>query len=347
MGCKAMLGSMELCIESCTTASYYHIPPSYNRSTRNMPTPHSPIVAALITPSVSSQDQPVIKDTTPSEPPTQRTPCYFHHLETGCNRSQSNFPPQGSRRPEMERRSVMQFLPSCAKAQGSLPPRISERAGRVVAQAGSRVTLPCVAQGHPPPHYTWYRGSTPLTPSSGVWTVGGSLVLGGVGVGDAGEYTCVANNSAGETRFSAHLLVTTPLTVQVTPREVQVDAGGRLELRCHVSGEPVDTVTWFKDGVTLRSGGRMRIRPRESLHVAPVDPSDAGVYQCAATYGTDYAHAYAHVTLGAAAPQLVYRFIEQTLQHGPAVSLKCIATGTPTPHITWALDGFPIPHSHR
>ncbi|XP_037792633.1 Down syndrome cell adhesion molecule-like protein Dscam2 [Penaeus monodon] len=233
------------------------------------------------------------------------------------------------------------------EAQGSLPPRISERAGRLVAQAGTRVTLPCVAQGHPPPHYTWYRGSTPLTPSSGVWAVGGSLVLGGVGVGDSGEYICVANNSAGETRFSAHLLVTTPLSVQVTPREVLVDAGGRLELRCHVSGDPVDTVTWYKDGVTLRSGGRVRIRPRESLHVAPVDPSDAGVYQCAATYGTDYAHAYAHVTLGAAAPQLVYRFIEQTLQPGPAVSLKCIATGTPTPHITWTLDGFPIPHPHR
>nr|XP_027230100.1 Down syndrome cell adhesion molecule-like protein Dscam2 [Penaeus vannamei] len=360
------------------------------------------------------------------------------------------------------------------EAQGSLPPRISERAGRVVAQAGSRVTLPCVAQGHPPPHYTWYRGSTPLTPSSGVWTVGGSLVLGGVGVGDAGEYTCVANNSAGETRFSAHLLVTTPLTVQVTPREVQVDAGGRLELRCHVSGEPVDTVTWFKDGVTLRFFDVRR--PHEDpapgvLARGPRRPVRRWVYQCAATYGTDYAHAYAHVTLGAetgsieitditsittnvldppsvsvfttnttanattaststttitsssiitsrarqptspsahslhqptnppaspahqstspptpapthqptnppvhrppahstspptppgpgppaneerrketAAPQLVYRFIEQTLQHGPAVSLKCIATGTPTPHITWALDGFPIPHSHR
>ncbi|KAK4287145.1 hypothetical protein Pmani_039780, partial [Petrolisthes manimaculis] len=48
-----------------------------------------------------------------------------------------------------------------------------------------------------------------------------------------------------------------------------------------------------------------------------------------------------------AAPQLVYRFIEQTLQPGPAVSLKCIATGTPTPHISWSLDGFPLPHSHR
>ncbi|KAK4288092.1 hypothetical protein Pmani_038864, partial [Petrolisthes manimaculis] len=133
----------------------------------------------------------------------------------------------------------------------------------------------------------------------------------------------------------------------VTPREVQVDAGGRLELRCHVSGEPVDTVTWYKDGNTLRSGGRVRIRPRESVHISPVDPSDAGIYQCAATYATDYGHHQAYVTLGAAAPQLVYRFIEQTLQPGPAVSLKCIATGTPTPHISWSLDGFPLPHSHR
>nr|XP_045626192.1 Down syndrome cell adhesion molecule-like protein Dscam2 [Procambarus clarkii] len=193
----------------------------------------------------------------------------------------------------------------------------------------------------------WYRGSRPVGGSSGVWMVGGSLVLGRVGVEDTAQYTCVANNTAGETRYSAHLLVTLPVSVQVTPREVQVDAGGRLELRCHVSGEPVDTVTWYKDGTVLRSGGRVTIRPRESLHVSPVHASDAGVYQCAATYAQDYAHAQAYVTLGAAAPQLVYRFIEQTLQPGPAVSLKCIATGTPTPHITWVLDGFPIPPSHR
>ncbi|KAK3871851.1 hypothetical protein Pcinc_023027, partial [Petrolisthes cinctipes] len=99
--------------------------------------------------------------------------------------------------------------------------------------------------------------------------------------------------------------------------------------------------------LTIRSGGRVRIRPRESVHISPVDPSDAGIYQCAATYATDYAHDHSYVTLGAAAPQLVYRFIEQTLQPGPAVSLKCIATGTPTPHISWTLDGFPLPHSHR
>ncbi|XP_026677051.1 Down syndrome cell adhesion molecule-like protein Dscam2 [Diaphorina citri] len=41
-------------------------------------------------------------------------------------------------------------------------------------------------------------------------------------------------------------------------------------------------------------------------------------------------------------PQLIYKFIQQTLQPGPPVSLKCIATGNPTPHISWKLDGYPL-----
>jgi Down syndrome cell adhesion molecule len=45
-------------------------------------------------------------------------------------------------------------------------------------------------------------------------------------------------------------------------------------------------------------------------------------------------------------PQLVYRFIEQTMQPGPSVSLKCSASGNPTPQITWTLDGFPLPHGN-
>jgi Down syndrome cell adhesion molecule len=45
-------------------------------------------------------------------------------------------------------------------------------------------------------------------------------------------------------------------------------------------------------------------------------------------------------------PQLVYRFIEQTMQPGPSVSLKCSASGNPTPQISWTLDGFPLPHGN-
>ena len=47
-----------------------------------------------------------------------------------------------------------------------------------------------------------------------------------------------------------------------------------------------------------RSQGRVGIRPRESLHIAPVDPEDAGVYQCMASSAHDYAHGHAYVILG-------------------------------------------------
>lgn len=41
-------------------------------------------------------------------------------------------------------------------------------------------------------------------------------------------------------------------------------------------------------------------------------------------------------------PSLRHTFIEQTLQPGPPVSLKCTALGHPTPVITWSLDGRPL-----
>lgn len=46
-------------------------------------------------------------------------------------------------------------------------------------------------------------------------------------------------------------------------------------------------------------------------------------------------------------PELVYSFSEQTLQPGPAVSLKCMAVGIPPPQFSWTLDGFPLPESPR
>ena len=46
-------------------------------------------------------------------------------------------------------------------------------------------------------------------------------------------------------------------------------------------------------------------------------------------------------------PELHYRFQEQTLQPGPSVSLKCVATGNPPPQFIWTLDGFPLPENER
>ncbi|XP_059053178.1 cell adhesion molecule Dscam2-like [Achroia grisella] len=45
-------------------------------------------------------------------------------------------------------------------------------------------------------------------------------------------------------------------------------------------------------------------------------------------------------------PELVYTFIEQAVQPGAQVALKCSAMGEPPPRFRWSLDGFPIPTHH-
>ena len=46
-------------------------------------------------------------------------------------------------------------------------------------------------------------------------------------------------------------------------------------------------------------------------------------------------------------PLLLFKFGEQTLSPGPAVHLKCIAGGDPTPEISWELDGTRISNSEK
>ena len=40
------------------------------------------------------------------------------------------------------------------------------------------------------------------------------------------------------------------------------------------------------------------MRPRESLHISPVEAQDAGIYQCMASSTQDFSHGQAYVRLG-------------------------------------------------
>ena len=56
---------------------------------------------------------------------------------------------------------------------------------------------------------------------------------------------------------------------------------------------------------------------------------------------------YHFLTFSDILPSLSYSFIDQTVQPGPLVSLKCSASGNPTPRVTWTLDGYPLPTNDR
>ncbi|XP_059226041.1 cell adhesion molecule Dscam2 isoform X4 [Stomoxys calcitrans] len=124
--------------------------------------------------------------------------------------------------------------------------------------------------------------------------------------------------------------------------------GGTAEFRCLVTsnGSPVgmQNILWYKDGRQLPSSGRIE----DTLIVPRVGRENRGMYQCVVRRPEgDTFQATAELQLGDAPPVLLYSFIEQTLQPGPAVSLKCSAAGNPTPQISWTLDGFPLPSNGR
>ena len=110
---------------------------------------------------------------------------------------------------------------------------------------------------------------------------------------------------------------------------------------------PQSQISWLKDGQPLRTGSRVRLLSKDHVRITSVSKEDQGMFQCFVKNDIDTAEGIGEISLGEVAPQLHYRFIEQTLQPGPGVSLKCTATGSPTPQIAWSLDGFPLPNNDR
>ncbi|XP_030757648.1 Down syndrome cell adhesion molecule-like protein Dscam2 isoform X3 [Sitophilus oryzae] len=235
--------------------------------------------------------------------------------------------------------------------RGIVTPVIVESSGTVTVAQDEGAALICIAQGCPSPEYRWYNhGSMEpslIMPGPRTRQLGPVLAIEAVTAEDGGTYRCSASNAGGEASSDIRLIVSTPLHVEISPPLLSVHMGGSAEFRCVVStqsGGP-HLITWYKDGRQLPSTGR---GPSESLIVNNVGREDRGMYQCVVRRAEgDTAQASSELQLGDAPPVLLYSFIEQTLQPGPAVSLKCSASGNPTPQISWLLDGFPLPSHGR
>lgn len=200
--------------------------------------------------------------------------------------------------------------------------------------------------------------------------LGPVLAIEAVTTEDAGSYKCSASNAGGEASAELKLTVATSMQVEISPNVLSVNMGGSTEFRCLVTSNGAQItsqqITWFKDGRQLPTSGRNG----DTLLLSSVGREDKGMYQCVVRRQEgDTFQASAELQLGGekkarkvfikflsfgfkfyvadAPPVLLYSFIEQTLQPGPAVSLKCSATGNPTPEVSWSLDGFPLPSNGR
>ncbi|XP_053467554.1 myomesin-3 [Ictalurus furcatus] len=154
---------------------------------------------------------------------------------------------------------------------------------------GMAVKLSCTVEGCPLPHVTWYKDGVPLTASSQPWNYKllqkyglNTLEIRRCSVADTGEYKVVAKSSLGEATTYATVVVNSKRRLEagmkhtqavgpVTEEEALFDTtfppsfileGGTLTLSCHFTFPLLpfqQDVAWFRDGVPLRTSGRLGI----------------------------------------------------------------------------------------
>ncbi|XP_020284795.1 Down syndrome cell adhesion molecule-like protein Dscam2 isoform X24 [Pseudomyrmex gracilis] len=210
------------------------------------------------------------------------------------------------------------------------------------------VTLQCPAQGFPVPLYKWYKfieGTSrrqPVQLNERVRQVSGTLIIREARVEDSGKYLCIVNNSVGGESVETVLTVTAPLIAEIEPSVQTIDFGRPATFTCTVQGNPIKTISWLKDGKPLGLEDRV-------LRIESVKKEDKGMYQCFVRNDQESAQATAELKLGGRfePPQIRQAFTEETLQPGPSMFLKCVASGNPTPEISWELDGKRLSNTER
>ncbi|XP_051153580.1 cell adhesion molecule Dscam2 isoform X7 [Leptopilina boulardi] len=213
---------------------------------------------------------------------------------------------------------------------------------------GQPVVIFCEAQGSPVPVTRWYKfidGTSrrqPVQLNERVRQVSGTLIIREARVEDSGKYLCIVNNSVGGESVETVLTVTAPLSAEIEPTVQTVDFGRPATFTCNVKGNPVKTISWLKDGKPLG-------HEEQTLRIESVKKEDKGMYQCFIRNDQESAQATAELKLGGRfePPQIRQAFSEETLQPGPSVFLKCVASGNPTPEITWELDGKRLSNTDR
>ncbi|CAJ1051821.1 neural cell adhesion molecule L1-like protein isoform X3 [Xyrichtys novacula] len=130
------------------------------------------------------------------------------------------------------------------------------------------------------------------------------------------------------------------LTPSGVKSEVQLIKGEDLKLECIAEGLPTPQVEWVKIGGQLSVNAKMENHGK-LLVVQQVEQEDGGKYMCKAKNPLGEAVHYFTVTVEGL-PEWVSEPESQLYMIGSDVLIKCSASGTPQPTITWRVNGEPL-----
>ncbi|XP_038147918.1 roundabout homolog 2 isoform X7 [Cyprinodon tularosa] len=179
------------------------------------------------------------------------------------------------------------------------PPQFVIRPRDQIVSQGRTATFPCEAKGNPQPAVFWQKEGSqillfpnqPQQPNSRFSvSPSGELTISSVQRTDAGYYICQALTVAGSILAKAQLEVTDVLTdrpppiIRQGPSNQTLGVDSVALLKCQASGDPIPSISWLKDGVSLLGkDSRMSLQELGSLQIKNIKLSDSGIYTCVAT----------------------------------------------------------------
>ncbi|KAK3749889.1 hypothetical protein QZH41_008268, partial [Actinostola sp. cb2023] len=210
------------------------------------------------------------------------------------------------------------------------------------------VTFECSLEGKPLSEVTWWHGNTKIDISVSRYSISGpplvgnskaSLTITNVVRDDEGFYRCKAQNDLGTVESdSAYLTVNFAPTITTHPPNRTTTEWQTVSLVCIVSGDPIPTVGWWKDGQLLNISAEPRLTQEaitNNLTITNITRNDEGFYYCNATNNitsTSSNSAYVEVNYPAKffiSPQ------NDTQVEGQNVTLECSLEGKPLSEVTW------------
>lgn len=225
------------------------------------------------------------------------------------------------------------------------------------------MTFQCRVGGDPIPDVLWRRsasgGNMPLDRVHILEDR--SLRVDNVIIEDEGEYSCEADNVVGAITATGILHVYSTPALLIRPSPKVVEAPLDVTFECKATGQPQPLLFWSIEGNrTLifppNNFDRFEttITPESSsiLTLPSTAKSDNGiVVVCSAVNAVGSISVRARLTISSQEdkppPIILLGPVNQTLPVKSMVNLMCKASGSPTPVISWYLDGNPVVNSDR
>jgi hypothetical protein len=164
----------------------------------------------------------------------------------------------------------------------TVAPAFTTQPQGITVNTGAAITLTAAASGTPAPTFQWNKNGVPISGATSA-----TLTIASAQTTDAGTYTVTVTNGVGSpvTSSAAVVTVNAPVATGVAasftqaPLTQSVVPGATVALNVTVTGTPVPTLQWRKDGVAINGA------TKASLILTGVTAANAGSYTVVATNG--------------------------------------------------------------